>query len=689
MDFFFFLFYPSCAFGICFYAGFFAVNREVFGLILTIVLSFLSFPILPCTKGIRCTYWYNVLGIGAAWATTVAITITMTKKPEGITFEPVHLPWVVATFFQMNFTPTWYCGTLSLTGQLSLNFAACYYYYGNTEEILKTAFVYCMLVLMHASVSLQEEGHFREIFYKEITIRDLKESFEGTLEALPEPLIVKTRGNTVCSNSAVKTQLGQDAYKEEVEKILYDRENPNEPEGENQEAPKKVKLGQHHYWHSLKQLTWNNMISCLHLFVNVTADHELTLQKAANRYMHVMLGSVTHELRTPLNSSTTAIEMLEGRLPPELEKHLKTAKTSNKMLRSLIEDILDLTRLEFGRFELNKERFRIKDIVDLLHELFHDQMGRKGIQLIFDVRAEALNTRIFSDPRRIQQVLVNLVANALKFTFAGFVRVVIAFIAGAVRFEVNDSGVGINEESLPNLFKLFGKLKETEDINKTGCGIGLHISQEIVTRLGGRILVESEENRGSTFMFDLPLEEEAVQEEEILLTEQDLTGPSQLYMQAEVLNASVGNPRPSTTRYSITEEEKISFTDKLIVAVDDQPMNIDVLEMVLVKKLDRDVICCSSGEEAIREIRRIAQRSEGRPLELLVLMDINMPLMDGIEATKRIKNLLESFKNTRAIYVALTAQEERFVKDAHIFDEFKTKPATKNALESLLRKFNF
>ena len=244
MDFFFFLFYPSCAFDICFYAVFFAVNREVFDLIMTVVAILLSLPILPCTNRIRCTYWYNVLGIGTAWLAMVAITITMTKKPEGITFEPVHLPWAVATFFQMNFTPTWYCGTLSLTGQLSLNFAACYYTYGNTEEMLKTAFVYSMLVLMHASVSLQEEGHFREMFYKEITIRDLKESFEGTLEALPEPLIVKTQGDTVYSNSAFKKQLDQDAYKEEVQKLLHDRENPNDPEGEDQEVPKKVKLGQ-------------------------------------------------------------------------------------------------------------------------------------------------------------------------------------------------------------------------------------------------------------------------------------------------------------------------------------------------------------------------------------------------------------------------------------------------------------
>ena len=156
---------------------------------------------------------------------------------------------------------------------------------------------------------------------------------------------------------------------------------------------------------------------------------------------------------------------------------------------SLVEDLLDLTRLQFGRFELNMDWFCIKDLTKLLENLFRFQIERKGLQFIIDVSEEAKRHMIFSDQRRIHQVLLNLAANAMKFTFKGFIKITIAIVEGAVRFEVQDSGVGIKRESLPNLFKLFGKLQENEDLNKTGCGIGLHVSQEIVTRMGGLINV--------------------------------------------------------------------------------------------------------------------------------------------------------------------------------------------------------
>ena len=118
-------------------------------------------------------------------------------------------------------------------------------------------------------------------------------------------------------------------------------------------------------------------------------------------------------------------------------------------------------------------------------------METKGLELRFDVTEDVLSTRILSDQRRLEQVLLNLMSNAIKFTFEGHITVVIRKLDGKMLFKIIDSGLGIKRESLPHLFKLFGKLQENKNINKTGCGIGLHISQQIVGRLGGEIHVES------------------------------------------------------------------------------------------------------------------------------------------------------------------------------------------------------
>ena len=152
---------------------------------------------------------------------------------------------------------------------------------------------------------------------------------------------------------------------------------------------------------------------------------------------------------------------------------------------------------------------------------------------------------------------------------------------------------------------MFGKLRESEDINKTGCGIGLYISQQIVTRLGGEIEVASVENEGTAFYFTLPLgyEEETIDAE---ITETSINLPMNPYvLLPNTLTASISKATkaPLQDKRFAEEEEKIVLCEKLIIAVDDQPMNIDVLEMILAKKLEREVVCCYSGETAISRIR--------------------------------------------------------------------------------------
>ena len=140
----------------------------------------------------------------------------------------------------------------------------------------------------------------------------------------------------------------------------------------------------------------------MHLFFNVTAAHELTLAKASNRYQKIMIGSITHEFRTPLNSSINALELLEEHVPEEFKKYLRIARTSNKLLASLIEDILDLTRLEKGEFTLNVNVFKLRSIAHDIVELFEFQIEAKGLKLIVDASEQTLSSIFSSDQRRIE-----------------------------------------------------------------------------------------------------------------------------------------------------------------------------------------------------------------------------------------------------------------------------------------------
>ena len=194
-------------------------------------------------------------------------------------------------------------------------------------------------------------------------------------------------------------------------------------------------------------------------------------------------------------------------------------------------------------------------------------------------------------------------------------------------------------------------------------------------------------------MFSFSLPAEIPECETLELPSEVMSIGMESYMPAQILKASTSQKGSDVIRIArapiAEEEEKISFYERLIVAVDDHPMNIDVLEMIIVKKLERQVTCCLSGEEAIAEIQQRLLLSRDVPLKILVLMDVNMPLMNGIETTKKIKKLLVTFRNVQATFVALSAQEEKTVKGVEIFDAYRTKPVAKDDIEEVLLTYGF
>ncbi|CAI2383824.1 unnamed protein product [Moneuplotes crassus] len=272
----------------------------------------------------------------------------------------------------------------------------------------------------------------------------------------------------------------------------------------------------------------------LHVVSDITSLKELEKQKATNQCMQIMFSSVSHEFRTPLNSFANILTLLTMKLTAindciaeltiprknheELEecfsscdKYLKMGNISAKILENLVEDILDFAKIESGVFSLDPEAFLVQDLIDEISYIFQIQCESRGIlfEIICDERTRNIN--FISDMARIRQILMNLVSNSLKFTAEGFIKILITPFKSldnnrnfGLKFRVSDTGVGISAEDQKNLFKLFGTVdKHKQTLNLKGTGLGLTITQKLVSLLGGNVKLESEEHVGTTIEFSV------------------------------------------------------------------------------------------------------------------------------------------------------------------------------------------
>ncbi len=383
----------------------------------------------------------------------------------------------------------------------------------------------------------------------------------------------------------------------------------------------------------------------------------------ANRDKSEFLANMSHELRTPLNAITGLTRMLAEMNPDrEAAKHLSMILTSADSLRRLIDHILDYARIEADTLDLDTEPFDLGDLLDRCRTAFSEKARRKGLDLRFR-REDDLPGDFLGDAERIGQILSNLIENALTFTEQGGVTVVIRLMnaretSAQLAVSVADTGIGISEDRLEDLFESFKQLDGSYSRKYPGTGLGLAISKRLVEMMGGKIWVESEVGRGSTFHFSLVLDRPPGPRAPA--GPDALTDPGR----AEPEAGRAGPPSPRRYR---------------ILVAEDNPLNQEFLSYFL-KKGGHEVTTVDDGASALAALE--AERFD------LVLMDIHMPGMDGVEATRRIRDGIGGGKVDPDIpIIALTAYAMKGDRDRFLdagMDEYVAKPVDIDAVQAVM-----
>ncbi|MEH2251064.1 MAG: ATP-binding protein [Nostoc sp.] len=398
---------------------------------------------------------------------------------------------------------------------------------------------------------------------------------------------------------------------------------------------------------------------------------DMTERKQAELAKQEFLAMISHEVRTPISSVIgMASLLLDSELTAEQKNFIEIIYTSGDSLLKIINDFLDFSKIQSGNLELEEEPFVLQNCINEALYMLGPEAKQKGLNLTF-LDTPKLPTTIVGDVTRLRQILINLLSNAIKFTETGSIEVSVVICKNndinhssaantdEIQFSVKDTGIGIPHDRLERLFKAFSQVSSSITRQYGGTGLGLAICKQLCELMGGRIWVESELNVGSTFYFTIAAsvipEESGVRSQESFLLSPSKSVPV----------SSSPSPDSHKLRILLTEDNLVN----------------QKIALKQLKSLGYSADVANNGKEALQLLEKI-------PYDL-ILMDCQMPVLDGLETTKEIHRWQESSfaSGRRPVVIAMTAnamkEDKQMCLDAGM-DDYLSKPVMKENLAAML-----
>jgi PAS domain S-box-containing protein len=370
----------------------------------------------------------------------------------------------------------------------------------------------------------------------------------------------------------------------------------------------------------------------------------------SDRLKLAFLANMSHEIRTPMNGILGFTELLKSPnlAGEEQQEYIRIIEKSGIRMLNIINDIISISKVESGQVEISLSETNLNDQIEYIHTFFKPEALQKGIQLLVTKQLPSKEAVINTDREKVYAILTNLVKNAIKFTDSGSIEFGCIKKGKHLEYFVKDTGFGISESHKKIIFERFRQANETLTRSHEGSGLGLAISKAYVEMLGGKIWVESEEGKGSTFYFTLPTNTELKSNEKITIE-----------------------------KVSSNEKVENQIKDLKVLIVEDDEIS-KLLITIAVKTFSKEILKVSTGFEAIEACRN-------NPDIDLVMMDINMPEMGGYEATQQIRKF-----NKDVIIIAQTANGMQSDRDNAIAagcTDYVSKPVNIASLSELIQKY--